>query len=107
MPWDKYRPPAAGSGYAWGRLRAEVIARDGGLCRLNLDGCTKIATTADHIVGRAAARRMGWSQERIDHPSNLQGACKNCNEVKRQQQAIDGRPASRRRPTENHPGLVR
>lgn len=73
----------AGSGWAWQRLRKLIIERDGGLCRLRLEGCTRTAITADHIIGVAA----GGS----DAPSNLAASCGNCNEQHRRQQAREGR----------------
>jgi 5-methylcytosine-specific restriction endonuclease McrA len=32
------------------RIRRTVLARDGGLCRLRLPGCTTYATTVDHLM---------------------------------------------------------
>jgi len=84
-PWQRtstYTQPV-GSGYAWQRLRQQIIQRDGGRCRLQLPGCTAIATTADHIVGKAA----GGS----DASSNLIASCRACNETKRKVQAREGR----------------
>lgn len=88
--WQRTSPyeQPGGSGYEWQRIRQRVIERDGGLCHLHLPGCTTYATTADHIKGKAA----GGS----DKDSNLQASCKNCNEMKRRQQSIDGRTKVRR-----------
>jgi hypothetical protein len=36
----------------------------------------------DHIVRRADARAMGWTDEQIDHESNLQSLCLDCNSDK-------------------------
>jgi 5-methylcytosine-specific restriction endonuclease McrA len=59
----------------WDRLSKRVIARDGGVCQLQLSCCTQIATTTDHIVPRS---KGGSSEE-----SNLQAACRPCNSAKR------------------------
>lgn len=83
------------SGYEWQRRRTKVIARDGGFCRLNLQGCTRTATTADHIIGVSA----GGS----DEEGNLRASCAACNETRRREQA---RRPSRRREPERHPGLI-
>ncbi len=44
-----------------------------------MPGCTGVATTADHIIGKA----RGGS----DNTYNLQASCKNCNEKKRIKQS--------------------
>lgn len=36
----------------------------------------------DHIVRRTDARAMGWAEEQINHPINLQTLCLNCNSDK-------------------------
>ena len=83
--WQRSRPRRqhGGSGWAWQRLRQRVIRRDGGLCRLRLEGCTVTATTVDHILGVA----RGGS----DDPSNLRASCASCNERRRRKQAAAGR----------------
>jgi 5-methylcytosine-specific restriction endonuclease McrA len=52
------------------RLRLACLQRDGYRCQLKLEGCTTIATTADHIVDRAVAG---------DGLDNLRAACAWCN----------------------------
>lgn len=61
---------AKGSSRAWRRVRAAVLARDGYRCRLQLPGCTIIATEAHHTVPRMASG---------DDPRYLIAACKPCN----------------------------
>lgn len=81
-PWGN-RTQNDVSGYEIQRLRRQVIERDGGVCTIRLPCCTTIATTADHIVGRAQGGRT------IE--SNLRASCKPCNEARRRQQAREGR----------------
>lgn len=57
---------------AWKRTARAVIARDGGVCQLRLEGCTGRATSADHVVPLV----LGGS--RLD-PANLRAACGHCN----------------------------
>lgn len=38
--------------------------------------------TVDHIISRSKARAMGWTDEQINHPTNLQTLCKNCHGIK-------------------------
>ena len=61
-------------GKGWAKISAKVIARDGGVCQLQLPGCTQIAKTADHILPRA----RGGSNV----PTNLRAACLHCNVVR-------------------------
>lgn len=59
------------------KMKAAVIQRDGGLCVLALDGCTRQATTTDHRANRQA----GGSRV-LNDPRNLIGACWSCNDKK-------------------------
>lgn len=53
------------------------MERDKGLCQPSLKkGLIVRATEVDHIVSKAKAKRMGWSDARIDHPDNLQAISK-------------------------------
>jgi 5-methylcytosine-specific restriction protein A len=85
----------------WGRRRVRILRRDPH-CTLALpDRCTVTSTEVDHINGR-----------HNHDDSNLQGVCHECHEVKTQAEAADGRAAARarkprRRPREQHPGLIR
>lgn len=64
-----------GYGSAWVRLRAQVLARDHGLCRPCLmAGRTTAATSVDHIVPKIE----GGS----DDPVNLQAICTSCHATK-------------------------
>jgi len=69
-------------GPGWESTSRRIIARDGGVCQLRLAGCTGIATTADHVVSRAAAKRMGWTLADINAEWNLQASCLHCNSSK-------------------------
>lgn len=51
-----------------------VIHRDGGLCVINLPGCTHEATTTDH-----RANRQAGGSRTLNDPRNLVGACWSCN----------------------------
>lgn len=62
-------------GPGWARISKLVLERDGGICQLQLDGCTHTATTADHII----PRRHGGTND----PANLRAACRHCNSARR------------------------
>lgn len=61
---------ANGSTPAWRRVRAQVLARDGHRCGLQLDGCTTIATQVHHLGAREVTG---------DDPRHLQAVCQPCN----------------------------
>lgn len=60
-----------GSTRQWRRLRAFVLARDNFTCRMNLDGCTELATAVHHVDGVAKGK--------ICPPDRLLSCCVNCN----------------------------
>lgn len=74
---------ARGYGTAWEKLRKEIIERDKGLCQpcIAKDRLTPFRDV-DHRVSKAQARRMGWSQDQVDDPSNLQCICGPCHDAK-------------------------
>lgn len=60
-----------GSTRRWRKIRAEVLARDGGECQLRIPGkCTTAATHVHHTRGRALTG---------DDPRYLVAACAACN----------------------------
>lgn len=69
-----------GYGYAWRKLREQILARDGGLCvPCRSIGLVSLARAVDHIVNKA---RGGG-----DNPSNLQAICNTCHDQKTQAEA--------------------
>lgn len=59
------------------KLTTLVLKRDLFLCMLRLDGCTKLATVADHRANRGS----GGSKV-LNQPHCLVAACVSCNGVK-------------------------
>lgn len=59
----------SGSTRAYRTARALVLERDGGLCRLRLEGCTTVATHAHHV--------LGWRTG--DDPEFMVASCAHCN----------------------------
>lgn len=64
-----------GYGYAWRKLREQILARDAGLCvPCRSIGLVSLAGAVDHIVNK----KRGGS----DHPANLQAICSTCHDQK-------------------------
>ena len=61
---------AKGSTRQWRKVRALVLERDGHRCQLKLPGCTTIANTAHHTLGRGVSG---------DDPAHIVAACAWCN----------------------------
>jgi 5-methylcytosine-specific restriction endonuclease McrA len=57
---------------AWRKLRDIVVLEEPD-CRLRLEGCTHLSTTADHI------KHFKTHPELALERSNLRGACESCN----------------------------
>lgn len=58
----------------WPATRKRIIARDGHVCRLRLDGCRVKATSVDHIIPTSRGGR--------DDDDNLVACCWPCNQRK-------------------------
>lgn len=56
----------------WQKIRRQILERDGGLCQIQLDGCTTTATQVDHIT--PVSHGGQWWE-----PTNLRAACAHCN----------------------------
>jgi 5-methylcytosine-specific restriction endonuclease McrA len=65
---------ARGLGADFDALKPLVLERDGYRCQLSLPGCTRVATTADHIVPRS------WGGLTV--LANLRAACGHCNNAR-------------------------
>ena len=87
--WEREpnRPDAAIRGYgsAWRKLRVLIMARDFGLCQCPACQGGRLRVTpaheVHHIVSKAEARRLGWTDAQIDAPSNLQAVSRECHAV--------------------------
>jgi len=82
----------------WATIRTRILDRDGWLCQLRYEGCTRVASEVDHIIA-------GDNH----HPTNLQAACARCHSRKSAAEGKAARDAirnARYRPPERHPGLV-
>jgi 5-methylcytosine-specific restriction protein A len=73
----------------WQSLRERVLKRDAYLCqcaRCKAEQRSTLATEVDHIVSRAHARAMGWSDARMHAESNLQSLNRECHKRKTQEE---------------------
>lgn len=84
MAWPTTSPSSRGYGAAWVKIRAQVMRRDMGLCQC--DKCqggkarVMVATDCDHIVPKAKAQMLGWTQAQQDDMSNLRALSKECHQ---------------------------
>ena len=62
---------------------------DYGLGKNNLDKLDTHTPSTDHIVAKKVARLKGWSEEQINHISNLWIICNRCNRLKNDSTAED------------------
>jgi len=96
VAWSKESRQARGYGPQWDKLRKVILARDMGLCQC--DECAKRlvplpANEVDHIVPKAKARRLGWTEEQIDAESNLRAVNGDCHKrITAQQKGHRPRP---------------
>lgn len=83
MPWSNESRHSRGYGAEWEKLRARVMARDKRLCQpCHRNGRVTMATQVDHIVSKAEAKRMRWTETQVNDPANLQAICKPCHDKK-------------------------
>jgi 5-methylcytosine-specific restriction enzyme A len=74
-----------GYGASWDKLRIVILERDKYLCQ----ECRRHhrlvpANHVDHILNKAQARYLGWTEAQIEHPGNLQSLCEPCHKLKTQ-----------------------
>lgn len=83
MAWSKESRQSRGYGAEWEKVRRVVIERAKGLCeKCQREGRVTAGKEVDHVVSKAKAKAMGWSQAKMDHPRNLQFLCTPCHERK-------------------------
>lgn len=80
-----------GYGTAWDQLREEILERDMGTCQPGLKiGQVHEAREVDHIINKAKAKILGWTQAKIDDPTNLQAICTTCHREKTSRESRGG-----------------
>lgn len=83
MVWSKESRQSRGYGAEWEKVRAQVIERAKGMCEeCARQGRVAQGKAVDHIVSKAKAKAMRWTQARTDHPNNLQYLCQPCHDRK-------------------------
>lgn len=89
VAWSKEIHQSRGYGAACDRIRKVVLKRDFGLCPpCRRRGLVTIAKEVDHIVNKAKAAMLRWSQARIDAESNLEAIWKPCHEAKTEEEQV-------------------
>jgi 5-methylcytosine-specific restriction protein A len=72
--WHTTSRHARGYGKAWEKTRKRILERDSYLCQCRhckAEGRTKVANEVDHIVSKARAKQLGWSELQTEADSNL------------------------------------
>lgn len=85
MAWSKESRQSRGYGAAWDQVRKVVLARDCWLCQCNyckVSCAASIATEVDHIVSKANAKALKWTDAQIDAEANLQAINSDCHKRK-------------------------
>lgn len=85
MVWGTTSRQSRGYDARWTRTRLRILARDGGLCQCNeckASGVPMVASHVDHVVSKANAKRMGWSEARTEADDNLQSLHPDCHKKK-------------------------
>ena len=87
--WSTESRQARNYGPEWARKRERVLARDNHLCHCEhcrAEGRIRLATEVDHVVSRAKARRLGWTEERTEAEGNLGAINTECHKRKTQEE---------------------
>lgn len=83
MAWSTESRQSRGYGAEWDKIRLVVIERDCGLCQAcKRNGRVAVGKSVDHIVSKAKAAKLGWTQAQTDAVSNLEYLCKPCHDRK-------------------------
>jgi 5-methylcytosine-specific restriction protein A len=87
MAWSKESRQSRGYGAAWDKLRLVVLERDCGICRpCAKKGQIHAGNQVDHIVSKAKAKKLGWTDAQIDALSNLQTICTAAHKIKTEEE---------------------
>lgn len=80
-----------GYGTEWEKTRERILLRDHGLCQpcLKRDHIT-LGNQVDHIVSKAEARSIGWTEAQIEADANLQAICDPCHRTKTSSESRQG-----------------
>jgi len=83
MAWSKESRQSRGYGAEWEKVRAQVIERDLGMCQeCKRQGRVAAGRDVDHKVSKAKAAQMGWREDQIESPANLEYLCTTCHKIK-------------------------
>lgn len=87
MVWGKASRQSRGYDASWDRVRKVVIERDKGLCQMCLkEGRITPGRDVDHKIPKAQTKRLGWTREQQNHPSQLWLLCVPCHKTKTEEE---------------------
>lgn len=79
MPWSKESRQSRGYGAEWVKIRKQVIERAKGMCEeCARQGRVAMGKDVDHIVSRAKAKALRWTEAKTEGVANLQYLCRPC-----------------------------
>lgn len=83
MAWSKESRHSRGYGAEWTKIRKLAIERAKGLCeQCMVENRVTAGRDVDHKVSKAEAKKLRWSQARVDSIANLQLLCVPCHLAK-------------------------
>lgn len=94
-----------GTGWAWGKIRAQVLERDNYQCRFELPGCLQEADQVDHVDNLAALGISRRDPIALD-PDRCVAVCAPCHCTKTLAESHAARRAKRKRKPYVHPSQV-
>lgn len=102
--WQRAGKPTASAtvtrGYAWQRLRRQVLRRDGYECQIRLPGCFEEADQVDKIVPASVDPSLALDED------NCRAACGPCHRKVTARQAAEASRQARQRRSGKRPPRV-
>lgn len=87
MAWHKTSRHERGYGAEWDRLKKIVKARDFEICQpCKAKGIIHLGREVDHIVSKAKAKLLGWTDAQVNDLSNLQCICHEAHKAKTEEE---------------------
>jgi len=81
MAWSTESANSRGYGAKWRKIREAALRRDFGMCQCpKCGGRRLVANHVHHIVSKAEAKQLRWTDEQTDSLDNLVSLNKDCHD---------------------------